>query len=269
MEQLHSILEKTLLELKRVGNAMVDVTDFLYGSPSETTALDNCKFAVDMLEEQVVKVKDMMNSSLDYIEEKWADIMRSEPWEHEVLSFCEDCKRFYDKVVAFEESVCVNDDLGATILNDCWIARKYYILMTHWITRAEFIMNFADANFQDRQSNLGPFFGLAKMFRPFFTGVTDEELRDFVLNGIPIASRPIWRGERCEGTLMGQELGLECADMNHSFSFLNEKRMPRPLKYSSDPVSNDRRYYRISRPLDHLKKALSLTSISQKTATAA
>ena len=54
---------------------------------------------------------------------------------------------------------------------------------------------------------------------------------------------------------MGQELGLECADMNHSFLFRNRQGRPRDLKYSSDALNNDRRYYKISEVLDCVKEA--------------
>lgn len=258
MENQFSILSVTLEELRTVGNAMAAVTDYLEGRPSGPSALDNCKCVVELLESRPMKLQQLMDESLAYLQQNWVSIIQSEPWEHEVLVFCDACKVFYEKTTAFDESVCLNDDEGAEILNDWWIARKYFIGMLHWITRAESILDFAAENFKDRRGELGPFAGLAKLFRPFFTGVTDEQLRDFVLERKPIPGRPVWKGERCEGTLMGQELGIDCAEMNNSFNFQNEKHLPKQLKYGSDKPRNIRRSYRISTALDSLIRARDL-----------
>lgn len=94
-----------------------------------------------------------------------------------------------------------------------------------------------------------------KTFRVDRVRQPGSQVQEVVLNRRPLSDRPIWLGDRCEGTLMGQELGLECADMNHSFLFRNRQGRPRELKYSSDALNNDRRYYKISEVLDCVKEA--------------
>ena len=259
MEIRRSILSETFEEIRTVEAAVDSLTDFLDGSPSGASALDNGKFAVDLLEHNYSKGAEMLDMSLDYIESQWKEIIQSEAMEYEVYRFCSSCRALYEKIDRLDDSVCRNDALGAAVLDDCWLARRYLVSMMHWISRAAFVLEYADENFRDRRGELGAFYGAAKACRPFFAGVSDEDLRDLVMDGKPLAGRPVWRGTRCEGTLMGQELGLSCADMNHSFLFLNEKKMPRPLKYSSDTVNNDRMFYKIAGALDFLKRAKELT----------
>lgn len=266
MESRRSILNDTFEELRTVEAAIDSLTDFLNGSPSGASALDNCKFAVDLLQSRSSKCMRMLDQSLSFIEDYWKDIIQSEPLENEVYRFCNYCTDLYGKVWSLDDSICWHDELVVEVLEDCWLVRRLLVAMTHWINRAKFVIDFANENFCDRRSELGAFLGMARRFRSFFVGVSDEELRDLVIQGKPLSSRPIWRGERCEGTLMGKELGLSCADMNHSFVFLSDKKMPRPLKYSSDQVSNDRKFYKISAPLDLLKRARELTRISQESA---
>ncbi len=266
MITLFSTLEKTSYAAEVIAMAMASVVSYLEGHPDDSTRRDRCRFAVGTIEDGQTALFDSLYASLHEIWQDWNQIVRSDVWKHAILDFFKRCRKFYSSVGNFDDSIVMNGDEASKIFSDCWIGRSYFMRIQRWMDSAAYAMRLAEEDFVEPDSDLGAFAGMAKRFRPFFAGGSDEDLRDFVVNGIAIPSRPRWRGSRCEGTLMGMELGLECADMNQSFRFLNDAGKPRPLKYSSDIVSMDRKYYKISGVLDILKKAVEEAKISHKSA---
>ena len=250
MENQNAILRESLKRTEAIAEAMDSVTGFLEGHPSDATRLDRCRFVLGLFVGRRRETVDCLDRCLDYIEQNWAAILQSEPWEYEVVQLLKAVGRLVGSCERLDECIAIHPDEADEILEDCWIARGYWVELCRWMRRAECVISFADENFSDERVILGPFYGLARKFRRFFAGVSDGELRELLLHGRPISSRPRWMGERCEGTLFGLELGLTCAVMNQSFTFYGTNRRLRPLKYSSDPVTNSRGSYGICSAID-------------------
>lgn len=257
-----TILEKTNIVTGAIANAMTSVIGYLDGDVGNPGLQFGCKHEADLISMLRSDAFSYLGESLNYIRLNWNSIIQSDILKNDIVLFLRRCRDFRNTISVFDDCICRNLDDADNILDDCWIGRSYLVDFEDWRSRAMFAIEFARKNFIDNKCELGAFNGIVRNFRKYFIGVSDEEFRDFILYGKPLSSRPKWLGGRVEATLMGQELGLSCSDMNRSFLFVDSSGKPRKLKYSSDTVSMDRRYYEIHTALDSVRSAIELTGIS-------
>lgn len=255
METGETILDIAEHSMEAIADAMVSMMSFI--THESAAGIPGWRFQndLDIIEEKYLGLQRQLNQTTRFIRMRWNSILQNDMLIDEAAEFFRQAVRFKKLASELDECIVQNEAKAFELMHGSWIAREYLVLMLEWHERNANLHNALLGLSMEMEQKQDPFYGIARKFRPYFVGVTDEQIKELVLNRRPLSDRPIWLGDRCEGTLMGQELGLEYADMNHSFLFRNRQGRPRDLKYSSDALNNDRRYYKISEVLDCVKEA--------------
>ena len=228
-----------------VADAMAAVSLFVGYEADERDALGGCKFEADVIRDSYPLLRKRLYEVLDCIKEDWNTVIQNDLLCGEVKGLIEVCRTFHRKAFEFDEAMVVNPRLVEGLLGDAWMPRAYLVLMCEWEVEASAIREHFE-----RKDTVEPRLddaccGITSKLRRFFLGVTDDEFRAFVMNGVSLKNRPIWKEKKREAVVMGRMLGKTCAEMNESFRFLKNDGEPTRLKYSSHGTELDMHQYEI------------------------
>ena len=229
-----TILDVTRGEMERVAEAMSSIMTYLEDNANGGSPAFRLKFQADIIVDSYQRIKEHLPAAYSYVVGQWNSIIVNELYQHELKECIKTCKDFRSKVEAFDDCFSQNLELATTVFANEWIARQYLEAVLKLRDKCQYIENFVNANFKEREFASDPFVGSARRFKAYFSGVSDASLRSLVEDKIPLPRRAKWLGDRREATIFGKTLGLKCSLMNKSFIFLNREGMHRDLNYSSD-----------------------------------
>ncbi len=214
-----------------VADAMAAVSLFVKHGEDESTTLGGCRFERDIIHDSYGPLKDLYSEALDVIREDWNIIIQNDLMMEELKVFLEACNRFHTVSREFEELAEAHDAEIEDLFGEDWRPIEYLILICSWEKEADAIYMYCRRN-----CGLGirlddPYRGIALRLRRFFTGATDEDIREFVMNGVSLAGRPRWIGDKNQAVVMGMMLGKSCKEMNDSFRFTLTDGNPVKLHY--------------------------------------
>ncbi len=228
-----------------VADAMAAVSLFVGYEEDERDALGGCKYEADVIRDSYTLLKERLYEVLDCIREDWNAIRENDLLCNEVKGLLEVCSGFHKKAFEFDEATVMSPRLVEGLLGDAWLPRAYLVLMCEWEDESSAIREHIE-----RSAAVGPqlvdvFCGSTSRLRKFFLGVTDDELRDYVMNGVSLKNRPFWKEEKRQAVVMGMMLGKTCAEMNESFRFTKNDGNLTRLKYSSHGPELEMNQYEI------------------------
>lgn len=228
-----SELMKTIRNMTAaVADAMAAVSLFVGRGADENEPLGGCRFERDIIRDSYRPLKQNYFELLDNIREDWNTIVQNDLLLDELKVFLEACNRFHTVASEFEETAEAHDGEIEDLFGEDWRPIEYLILICSWEREANAIYKYCRRN-----CGLGirlddPFRGIALRLRRFFTGISDDDIREFVMNGVSLAGRPKWIGDKNQAVVMGMMLGKSCKEMNDSFVFTRTNGTPIPLNYS-------------------------------------
>lgn len=238
-----------------VADAMAAVSLFVGRGADENVTLGGCRFERDIIRDSYGPLKEQFCELLDLIRVDWNTIILNDMMMDELKVFLESCNRFHTVSSEFEEMAEAHDLEIEDLFGEDWRPIEYLILICNWEKEADAIYAYFRKN-----CGLGirlddPFRGIAMRLRRFFTGVTDDDIREFVMNGVSMASRPKWIGDKNQAVVMGMMLGKSCKEMNDSFRFTLLDGSPVKLHYKRHGPRlelNQYEIYGIIKPLQNL-----------------
>ena len=235
-----------------VADAMAAVALFVGRGADDEGPLGQCRFERSVIVDSYRPLKAMLYEVLDLIREDWNTITQNELMLDELKMMLDACNRYHTMARKFHEAAVAHDCEMEDMFGMDFRPIEYLILICDWENEARAIYAY-----MERNSLLGvrlddPFRGVAWRLRQFFNGVKDDEIREFVMNGVSLAGRPRWKGEKRQAVVMGQMLGKTCKEMNDSFQFLKKNGDPVKLAYKihgPDMPMDQYEIYGIIKPL--------------------
>lgn len=214
-----------------VADAMAAVSLFVGRGDDEEELLGGCRFERDVIRDSYRPLKESFRELLDLIREEWNIISQNDLMIEELKVFLEACDRFHAVSSKFEEMAEAHDGEIEDLFGEDWRPIEYLILICSWEKEADAIYTYCRKN-----CGLGirlgdPYRGIALRLRRFFNGVTDDDIREFVMNGVSLAAHPRWIGDKAQAVVMGKTLGKSCKEMNDSFRFTLTDGSPAKLHY--------------------------------------
>ena len=228
-----------------VADAMAAVSLFVGRGADENEPLGGCRFERDIIRDSYRPLKQSYSELLDIIREDWNIIVQNDLMLDELKVFLEACNRFHTVASEFEETAEAHDGEIEDLFGEDWRPIEYLILICSWEREADAIYKYCRRN-----CGLGirlddPFRGIASRLRRFFTGATDDNIREFVMNGVSLASRPKWMSDKIQAVVMGKLLGKSCKEMNDSFMFCKKDGTIAQLNYAQNGPKLDMDQYEI------------------------
>ena len=214
-----------------VADAMAAVSLFVKREADDEETLGGCRFERDIIRDNYPTLKEMFYEVFDLIREDWNTIIGNDLLLNELKLMLEACNRFHTVAGEFEEMAEAHDGEIEDLFGEDWRPIEYLLLICYWEKEANAIYTYCRRN-----CGLGirlddPFRGIALRLRKFFNGVTDDDIREFVMNGVSLAGRPRWIGDKNQAVVMGKMLGKSCKEMNESFMFTRKDGTPEKLHY--------------------------------------
>ena len=228
-----------------VADAMAAVSLFVGYEADERDALGGCKFEADVIRDSYPLLRKRLYEVLDCIKEDWNTVIQNDLLCGEVKGLIEVCHTFHRKAFEFDEAMVVNPRLVEGLLGDAWMPRAYLVLMCEWEVEGTAIREYIQNNYGVGVRLDDPFRGIALRLRNFFTGVTDKDIEEFVMNGVSLAGKPRWMSNKRQAVVMGKLLGKSCKEMNDSFLFCKKDGTPMPLNYTQNGSKLDMDQYDI------------------------
>ena len=228
-----------------VADAMAAVSLFVKHGADESTTLGGCRFERDIIHDSYGPLKDLFSEALDIIREDWNIIIQNDLMMEELKVFLEACNRFHTVSREFEEVAEAHDAEIEDLFGEDWRPIEYLILICNWEKEAGAIYTYARRNCGLGVRLDDPFRGIALRLRRFFTGATDDDIREFVMNGVSLASRPKWMSDKIQAVVMGKLLGKSCKEMNDSFMFCKKDGTIAQLNYAQNGPKLDMDQYEI------------------------
>lgn len=248
-----AVLEDTVSTARTVSRAMSDVVDFWNGRADDVIGRFGCRSSVEAIELLFPTVRDLLSESKDFIVDNWDDIVRSSIRMNEVRLYLSLIKKFFGTLRMFEDEFCRNDYKAFSIFDDAWIARKYFVMMLEQTSLYNCVfIEFPDQG-NSRAVQARPFRGMARAFADYFSGVTDVQLEDLIVNHKSFNSPVIWKGLRTEAVIFARFFGLRAMDMNHSFIIPGKHCPHRNLGLETDRPSRPDSEYGICAPMNLYK----------------
>ena len=215
-----------------VADAMAAVSLFVGHQEDDEEILGGCRFERDIIRDSYPTLKGMFYEVFDLIREDWNTIIGNDLLLDELKTMLEACNRFHSVASEFEEMAEAHDAEIEDLFGEDWRPIEYLILINYWEKEASAIYSYCRRNCGLVVRLDDPFRGIAFRLRRFFNGVTDDDIREFVMNGVSLAGRPRWIGDKNQAVIMGKMLGKSCKEMNDSFLFTRKNGTPEKLHYT-------------------------------------
>ena len=257
MENGIEVLERVERLAAAIGESMAAVSVFLCHEERREELLGSCRFEAGVIMGRENELKTSLKGAAQWTLMNWNGIIQNDMLLERIGSYIRQLQDFDSKVHDFDDAVCRFEDAAADVFDDTWIARRYLVIMCDWKKENEAVIGFTDGHTGVQRHLDDAFAVCARRLRKIFAGVSPEDLKRFVTNGVPLATRPKWLADRVSATVFGQTLGISCRDMNQSFLFVNKEGMPSRLNYSQDKPTLDFSCYPIHRLALELKATAS------------
>ena len=228
-----------------VADAMAAVALFVGRGADDEGPLGQCSFERSVIVDSYRPLKTMLYEVLDLIREDWNTITQNELMLDELKMMLESCNRYHAMARKFHEAAVAHDCEMEDLFGEDFRAIEYLILICDWENEARAIYAYMEKNCRLDVRLEDPFRDVAWRLRHFFNGVTDDDIREFVMNGVSLAARPRWIGDKNQAVVMGRMLGKTCKEMNDSFVFMKEDRTPIQLHYTQHGPRLDLNQYEI------------------------
>ena len=238
-----------------VADAMAAVSLYVQRGNDEEPPIGGCRFEARMLRESLTPLRNMLYEVLDCIREDWNLIIQNDMLFEELRRLLEACDRFHENAYAFDEAALGHGPLLDDLLGDAWLPRIYLVNMIEWEKEAEYVRSYVRKNCPVGVRLDDPFRGVAARLHKFFHGVSDNDIREFVMNGVSLAGKPKWIGDKCQAVIFGQMLGKTCKEMNDSFLFCRKSGEPLKLAYSHHKPDLEMNQYDIHGIIEPLRDA--------------
>ena len=228
-----------------VADAMAAVSRFVQCGTDERDMLGGCRFEADVIKDNYTPLREALTEILECIRVDWNEIISNDMLVDEVKTMLEACSSFHQTVSEFDETAIAHSREIECLLGDAWMPREYLVMILEWEDDAEAIRMYITKNYSFGLRLDDPFAGVAFRLRKFFTGVSDKEIEDFVMNGVSLKGKPRWMQNKRQAVVMGMMLDKTCLEMNQSFLFTKQDGTPIKLKYSSNMPDLDKTQYEI------------------------
>lgn len=240
-----------------VADAMAAVSLYVGRGTDGEEPVGGCQFERDVIRDSYQPLKDMLIELLDLIREQWNTIVQNDLMLDELKMMLEVLNRFHTLARQFNETAAAHDEEIEDLFGEDFRPIEYFILICKWEKEARAVYEYMEKNCRLGVRLDDPFRGVAFRLRHFFTGVTDEEIREFVMNGVSLAGKPRWIGDKNQAVVMGKMLGKSCKEMNDSFMFTKDDRTPILLHYTQHGPRLDLNQYEIYGIIKPLQDATS------------
>lgn len=245
MVRRSKLLTKLRNKTAAVADAMATVSLFLEGQADSFTTVCGCKFEVDVIKDNFTPLSKLLDEALDCIREDWNTIIPNDMLLDEVRKAIDACSSLQKNVIIFDDTAVAHSDDFEDLFGDDWLSRAYLDLISGWMDETEAIRSYIDRNCAVGLRLDDPFRNVAYRLRHFFTGVTDDDIREFVMNGVSLAHRAKWIGDKNQAVVMGKMLRRSCKEMNESFLFAKDDGTPILLNYTQHGPRLDLDQYEI------------------------
>lgn len=225
-----------VLDTKRLIGAIVDtmaaVSRFLEDSEDNERENPVCKVKCDYLRANEEQLKKLLMDSLWAVKHQWNEIAGNPMLLEDLKAYIGCCRDFLKQTWEFDDLVQRHWFEADALFGRNDIGRRYLQDMLVWEDEAKAIIGFIESKPRVGVRLDDVFEKAALKLRPYFEDVTGAALQNFVMNGVSLAGRPRWIGDKNQAVVMGMMLGKSCKEMNDSFLFTRTNGTPIPLNYS-------------------------------------
>ena len=239
-----------------VADAMAEVCLFVGREEIDYEKSDYARRLVSFIVERTAAVREKLTEMLDVITNGWNDVIQNDLLKAQVNEYLKLGERFAEKADRLDVAVCDTPHDVFAMVGESWFARQLLQVMYDWKKRARPLMEFMQREGVFEPRLVDPFETAVRKLRRYFTGVGADALRELVMNGVSLAGRPRWTGDRRQAVIFMKMLGISCRNMNRSFLFTSRDGTDRQLKESSDGPDLDYSCYDIYPILLELKEAV-------------
>jgi len=216
-----------------VASAMTAVAQHVERNVRETSDVGRCRFEAGVIRDGYKPLKELLKDGLSVVREDWNDIIGNDMLIDEVKSMLDACSVFHGKAAEFDEYAIAHSSTIDRLLGDAWLPRAYLVMIGEWEDEAEPIIAFIGKSERKAARLDDPFRGIAAKLHQYFTGVTDDDIKEFVTNGVSLPGHPRWMQDKRQAIALGKMLGKSCKEMNDSFMFTKNNGEPVKLNYTS------------------------------------
>lgn len=247
------VLRDTMRTTQSIATAMAAVADYWDRKHDAVTDAYGCRNYAEHIQSLFPALSDILTCTRGYLYDHWPDIARNPMLENETGKYINSLRAFFGQLRSFEDKFCGHSREAFELFQDVWIARKYFVLMLEQQKEYETLFARFDELGKERPSYSRPFRGIARAFRKYMPGVSDNDLENLIVHNWPVPGERFWGGSRQEAVIFGKFFGIPAAAMNHSFLFGTKDFGCRDINYTQDASRMKNPVYPIIELLEQFK----------------